>query len=134
MYFPRRFSVVLFFALCLFALEGQAQKIYARVSDDTVRLGESFTLTVIVEELDGTYITPSLPGFKLTGQTQNRNVDYSRGIIRNVFTYSLQAYRVGSFRIEPASVRSGKKVFRANELSVYVRADARRKDVFMRVV
>ncbi len=134
MIFSRRFSVFIFFALCLFAQNVQAQKIYARISDDTVRLGESFTLTVVVEELDGTYISPSLPGFKLAGQTQNRSIDYARGIVRNIFTYSLQAYRVGSFRIEPAALRSSKKTFYANELHIYVKADALRKDVFMRVV
>jgi hypothetical protein len=134
MIFSGRASVFIFIVWCLLAQDLRAQKIYARISDDTVRLGESFTLTVVVEELDGIYTTPSLPGFKLTGQTKNRSIDYARGIVRNIFTYSLQAYRVGSFRIEPATLRSGKKTFYANELQVYVKADERRKEVFMRVV
>jgi len=111
---------LLFISLLTFA--GKV-KFEAKLSHQTVEVGERFQITFSVNTNYKNLIEPDLSKFKvLSGPNQSQSTQIINGnISQNVsISYILVANEVGTYNIEPAKVVVGKEQYKSNGLQLKV--------------
>ena len=84
---------------CL-AATARGASVNATVDRPTIALGETVTLSLVFDGVNiGQPNLPAIPNFQVVGQGSSLNMDLTRGISQQTFTYQLVPGQVGEFTI-----------------------------------
>jgi hypothetical protein len=89
-----------FAAICCLAVSAHGASVSATVDRPTIALGETVTLSLVVDGVNiGQPSLPAIPNFQIAGQGSSLNMDITRGISQQTFTYQLVPNQIGEFVI-----------------------------------
>lgn len=118
----------LFFIFCLsltaLATQGQKNPFIAKLSQDTVLLGNAFVLTFTLNNVAGDYFEP--PHFSdfrvVSGPNQSAFFSMNNGEVLQSISYSfhLEPLKTGHHFIPPAYIHTEEKTFETSPLEVVV--------------
>ena len=142
-----RFGIitVLFAVLgtCPFVASAQAPVSFkARASSTTVSIDENFQIFYILENASAEDFEP--PSFKnfevLSGPNYSSNVQFSNGKVfkREEYSFILKPGKTGTFRIGPATITTGNKKLKSNDLTIKVvnelpKKEAEGEELFVKI-
>ena len=107
--------------LLLALLSTRAATLTASVDRPVIVLGETVTYSLV---FDGGQIgqptLPALPNFRVVGQGNALNMDLTRGISQQTFTYQLAPAAAGDFTIPAMQFNANGQILRSQPLAVKV--------------
>lgn len=110
--------------VCLAAVAHAAPGVRAQVNRNTLFVGESFTFSIILEDLAaaGAPSLPAMPGVNLAGiiPRQERQIINNQSTTRQVFEYQLVPTQPGDLAIPAIAVQAGGRIFQTQAISVKV--------------
>ena len=123
---PWRSAVFLILLFWLLPSLAPAATVSARISQDTLTLGDSMDLTVSISD-GGKVSVPreiQVPGLtiRFSGQSQSTQILNGQISSSQELTYTVEAQQTGSFTIPPVEVRSDGQVIRTRPVSLTVQA------------
>lgn len=119
---PRVLKGAVVLALLLFHFHaGRAATLTASVDRQTITLGERVTLSLTFDGVQvGQPNLPGIPNFQIVGQGSSLNMDVTRGVSRQTFTYQLAPNAPGDFTIPGLQFNAGGQLLRSQPIQVKV--------------
>ncbi len=109
------------FVLCWLIAHAGAASVTATVDRPVIALGETVTLSLT---FDGVNINqpnlPALPNFQMVGRGSSLNMDITRGISQQTFTYQLAPTQIGDFVIPGFQLDTGGQALRTQPIPIKV--------------
>ena len=106
---------------CLLSFTAQAATLTASVDRPTLVLGQTVTLSLVFNGAQvGQPALPAIPNFRVVGQGSSINMDLSRGLSQQTFTYQLAAATAGDFTIPAMQFNAGGQILRTQPVPVKV--------------
>jgi hypothetical protein len=94
-------------------LPAQAATVTASVDRPAIALGELITLSLTFEGVQlGQPALPTIPNLRVAGRGSSLNMDITRGVSQQTFTYQLAPTAVGNFTIPPMQFNAGGQILR----------------------
>ncbi len=107
--------------LCSLAVLARGANLTAGVDRSTIALGETVTLSLAFDGGNiGQPSLPALPNFQVVGQGSSLNMDITRGVSQQTFTYQLAPSQVGDFTIPGLQFNIGGQPFRTQPIQIKV--------------
>ena len=107
--------------LCCFAIAARSASITAGVDRPVIALGERLTFTLSVE---GANIAqpglPAIPNLQIVGQSSAINMDITRGISQQTFSYQLAPTQAGDYTIPSLQFNVGGQPLRTQPIQIKV--------------
>ncbi len=107
--------------LCCIAIVARAATVTATVDRQAIALGETLTLTLSV---GGANISqpnlPPIPNFQVVGTGSSLNMDITRGISQQSFSYQLAPSQIGDFTIPALQLNVSGQIHRTQPIAIKV--------------
>ena len=121
-------KLFIFFSIFWIALQANADEVkFSMSAPSIVTLGEQFSLTLSLNAKGDDLRMPTLSNFTILygpNRSSSTSMQYINGkMTQNVsytYTYVLQAKSEGTFTVNPATIKSGRKVYESNALNIQV--------------
>lgn len=114
-------KIIVTFLLLPFLALSQV-KLEAKIEKTNLKLGEVIQVNYVFNEEGKNFMPPSFAGFNKGGEYVSSNEVYDNGAyaIQQVYTYVIQAIKVGKIRISPANIRFDGKIYSSKPIVVTV--------------